>query len=85
MKKILKFEKNDCAPCKAVSGYLDSKQIPHEKINAYDNPKLASQFHLRSVPVVILLEGEGKYEKEIMRTVGYKTEELDKLIENFKK
>lgn len=81
MKKILKFEKNDCAACKAVSGYLDSKQILYERINAYDNPKLASQFHLRSVPVVILLEGE----KEIMRTVGYKTEELDKLIENFKK
>jgi len=81
MKKILKFEKNDCAPCKAVSGYLDSKQISYEKINAYDNPKLASKFHLRTVPVVILLENE----KEIMRTVGYKTEELDKLIENFKK
>ena len=84
MKKILKFEKNDCAPCKAVSGYLDSKQISYERINAYDNPELASKFKLRSVPVVILLQGEG-YEKEIMRTVGYKIEELDQLIENFKK
>ena len=84
MKKILKFEKNDCAPCKAVSGYLDSKQISYERINAYDNPELASKFKLRSVPVVILLEN-GKDGKEIMRTVGYKTEELDKLIETFKK
>ena len=33
MKKLVKFEKNDCNPCAMVSDLLDKKGVEYERIN----------------------------------------------------
>lgn len=76
MARIIKFEKNDCAPCAQVSSYLDSKGISYETVNPFDEPELAVKFKVRTVPTVIVLE-----EDEVKhRIIGFKPEELDAAI-----
>ena len=73
MARIIKFEKYDCAPCAQVSAYLDNKGISYETINPFDEPELAVKFKVRTVPTVIVLDGE-----EIKhRIIGFKPEELE--------
>ena len=72
MTRIIKFEKNDCAPCNLVSDFLDGKGIDYEKVNPFDKPELAIQYKVRTVPTVIVLS-EGQ---ETQRIIGYKPEEL---------
>src|SRR5690554_2424662 len=72
MTRIIKFEKNDCAPCDQVSDFLDSRGISYEKINPFDKPEMAIQFKVRTVPTIIVLnEGQEK-----QRIIGFKPEEL---------
>ncbi|ALL08864.1 thioredoxin family protein [Pedobacter gandavensis] len=71
-KRIIKFEKEDCSPCNMVSEYLDRKGVVYETINPFNQPELAMQFRVRSVPTVILMEAE----QEMARVIGYKPEEL---------
>lgn len=76
MARIIKFEKNDCAPCAQVSAYLDDKGVSYETINPYDEPELAVRFKVRTVPTVIVLEND-----EVQhRIIGFKPEELDAAI-----
>lgn len=72
MTRIIKFEKNDCAPCNQVSEYLDRKGINYEKVNPFDKPELAIQYKVRTVPTVIVLDQE----QETQRIIGFKPEEL---------
>lgn len=72
MKRIIKFEKDDCSPCNMVSEYLDRKGVVYETINPFNQPELAMQFRVRSVPTVILLEKE----QEVSRVIGFKPDEL---------
>lgn len=75
MARIIKFEKNDCAPCAQVSAYLDNKGVSYESINPFEEPELAVKFKVRTVPTVLVLE-----EDEIKnRIVGFKPEELDQI------
>ena len=76
MRKILKFEKNDCNPCALVSDLLDKKGVQYEKVNPFNNPELAMKYKVRSVPTVILVEQD----EEIRRTVGFKPEELQEIM-----
>ena len=75
MTRIIKFEKNDCAPCDQVSNFLDSKGISYEKVNPFDKPELAIQFKVRTVPTVIVLDDN----QEQKRIIGFKPEELSTL------
>lgn len=81
MKKLIKFEKENCKPCEMVSEYLNSKGVEFEAINAYDNPMRASKMKVRSVPTLMLLDNEGN---EIRRIVGYNPQEIDLMIEELK-
>jgi len=75
MARIIKFEKNDCAPCAQVSAYLDNKGVSYESINPFEEPELAVKFKVRTVPTVLVLEDD-----EIKnRIVGFKPEELDQI------
>lgn len=74
-KRIIKFEKDDCSPCNMVSEYLDRKGVSYETINPFNEPELAMQFRVRSVPTVILLEQD----QELSRVIGFKPEELSAL------
>lgn len=76
MRKILKFEKNDCNPCALVSDLLDKSGVQYEKVNPFNNPELAMKYKVRSVPTVILVEQD----QEIKRTVGFKPEELQEIM-----
>lgn len=78
MKKIIKFEKNDCNPCAMVSDLLDKSGVEYEKINPFNNPELAVKYKIRSVPTVILFEKE----EEVKRTVGFKPEELQEIMDS---
>ena len=75
MKKIIKFEKNDCNPCAMVSEFLDKKGVKYERINAFDNPEMAMKFKVRTVPTVILMEND----TEVKRVMGFKMEELNEM------
>lgn len=75
MTRIIKFEKNDCAPCNQVSDFLDRKGIDYEKVNPFDKPELAIQYKVRTVPTVIVLS-QGQ---ETQRIIGFKPEELSAL------
>lgn len=75
MIRILKFEKNDCAPCDQVSNVLDTQGIAYEKINPFDNPDMAIKYKVRTVPTVIVLEND----QETKRIIGFKPEELSQL------
>jgi thioredoxin 1 len=75
MARIIKFEKNDCAPCAQVSAYLDNKGISYETVNPFDEPELAVKFKVRTVPTVIVLEND-----EIKnRIIGFNPSELDQI------
>lgn len=72
MKKIIKFEKEDCAPCNMVSEYLDLKGVQYEKVNPFDQPEIAMKYKVRSVPTVII-----EHQDEVLhRIIGFKPEEL---------
>ena len=75
MKKLVKFEKNDCNPCAMVSDLLDKKGVEYERINAFDNPEMAMKFKVRTVPTVILMENDA----EVKRVMGFKMEELNEM------
>jgi len=76
MRRIIKFEKNDCNPCAMVSDLLDKKGVEYERVNPFDNPEMAVKYRVRSVPTVILFEEN----KEIKRTIGFKPEEINEII-----
>lgn len=76
MKRIIKFEKQDCAPCKQVSEFLNRKGVSYETINAFDEPEVAAKYRVRSLPTVIILDQE----EEVARTIGFKVDELNKII-----
>lgn len=76
MKRIIKFEKDDCAPCNMVSEYLDLKGVDYEKVNAFDQPEIAMRYKVRSVPTVIVT-----YQDEILhRIIGFKPDELQEAL-----
>lgn len=77
MKKLIKFEKDGCTPCAMVSAWLDKRNIEYEKVNAFNEPMKAAQAKVRSVPTLILMEDD----VEIARTVGFKPDEIEKLVE----
>ena len=72
MTRVIKFEKNDCAPCNQVSEFLDQRGISYETVNPFDKPELAIQYKVRTVPTVLVIEQE----QEKQRIIGFKPEEL---------
>lgn len=77
MPKLIKFEQNLCAPCQMVSQFLDSKNVDYDVINVENNPDIAGEYGIMSVPVTILLDDNGN---EVRRSQGFKPNELEELI-----
>lgn len=48
------LSKSNCAPCTAVKELLNKNEIKFTEFDAFDNPKIASRFGVRSVPTVII-------------------------------
>ena len=74
--KIIKFEKEDCNPCAMVSELLGKNGVEYEKVNPFNNPEMAVQFKVRSVPTTILMDDN----TELKRIVGFKPDELNELL-----
>lgn len=74
--KLLKFYASWCAPCKVLSEVManaaDKITIPVEEVDIDNNLDLALQYGVRSVPVLVLLDDEGK---EVRRQSGVVMEE----------
>jgi thioredoxin 1 len=68
MKQLLYFSAPWCGPCRALGPILDelSLKYPIKKINIDNQPEIAREYGITSIPTTILLE-DGK-EKE--RKVG---------------
>ena len=73
MRKILYFTASWCAPCKALSPIMDSLQgqINFDKIDVDSNTDLSTQYGVRGVPSLVLLENDN----EVGRIVGVQTKE----------
>lgn len=77
MKKLIKFEKEGCVPCKMVDSLLNSKDIKTEKIDVLSDSESVELYGVSSVPVVILLDDGGN---EVARSIGFNPPELENMI-----
>ena len=75
--KLIKVEQPNCNPCKMVSNFLNSQNVTYEVVDATEQPEVASQYGIMSVPVTILLDDNGN---EVARSNGFKPDELENLI-----
>ena len=72
MKQILYFSATWCGPCKNFKPIMESvsNSIPVRFINVDENPQLAAQYNVRSVPMLVFL----KNGQEADKSVGVLTE-----------
>lgn len=78
--KVLKFYADYCVPCKAVGLNLKNANLPIEimEVDVEENEDMIVEYGIRSVPVTVLLDDEGK---EVRRWVGvFDVNELKKMI-----
>jgi thioredoxin 1 len=59
-----------CGPCKQIGPVLDELSLENTnvkivKINVDDNPEVASEFGIRSIPTLILFKGGEKVETKL--------------------
>lgn len=72
-KEILYFSAEWCGPCKTLAPRMErlSNQINYRKIDVDQNQELSSEFGVRNIPTLILIQdGEA-----INRLVGLQSEE----------
>jgi len=70
--KILKFSADWCRPCAKLGVTLHQMVLPYsmQNIDIDEEPGLSSEYSVRSVPTMILVDDEGK---ELSRLVGPRT------------
>lgn len=73
--KLLKFYSDSCMPCKFLTNVLKEEQIEHEAINIADdaNMDLVTRYNIRSVPVLIKVDGIGNEKARLTGFPGIKT------------
>ena len=81
MKKVLRFTASWCAPCKALAPLVEEVKgdVPVDviDIDEADNTALATKYGIRSVPTLVMLDGD----KVVKTRVGMTSK--DKLNEWF--
>lgn len=76
MKRILKFGTSHCGMCKRVSDVFKKEGIEFDDIDCEERPDLAAAYHIRNVPVVIILEDD---DMMVLSNYGEIMKNLDKL------
>ena len=79
MKKVLRFTASWCGPCKMLEKTLQEVNlgVPIEVIDIDNSPEKATEFKVRGVPTLVLVEDE----QEKKRLVGNKTkQELEAFV-----
>ncbi len=79
MKKILRFTASWCGPCKALAKTLEQIEtdIPIEVIDIDVHPEVATEFGIRGVPTLVMVEDNVASK----RLVGSKTiQEIEAFI-----
>jgi thioredoxin 1 len=68
MKQLLYFTASWCSPCRQLGPIMNevSNEVPVQKIDVDQNQALATQYGIRSVPTVLLVENN----QEKARLVG---------------
>lgn len=79
--RLIKLEQPNYNPCKMVSNYLEQADIQFETVDVTQEPEVASRFGVMGVPVTILLNDQGE---EVNRSVGFKPNELDELLQELR-
>ena len=71
MKKVIRFTATWCSPCKMLAKTLESvtTDIPIEVIDIDEQPDLATEFGIRSVPTLVMMEDN----VATKRLIGLKT------------
>jgi thioredoxin 1 len=79
--KYIYFSAPWCGPCRLLGPKMEkvAEQVMVEKYNVDENQELAKNFSVRSIPIVILVDNNGK---EIERILGNNT--VDFYINKFK-
>lgn len=75
--KLLKLSKNNCRSCDMMEMYLKEKEVQTESVNVEEQPEIAAEHRVMGVPVLLLLDDDGK---EVKRTTGFSPEEIDDLV-----
>lgn len=75
--KLIKYEASWCGPCKALDSVIEAAdlKIEIEKIDIDQNIQSAQDNDIRSIPTIVLVDGD----KEVARKSGLLT--IDKLKE----
>ncbi len=76
MKRVIRFTASWCQPCKMLAKNLESldTNIPIEVYDIDEKPEYATEFGIRGVPTLVMLDGNF----EVKRMVGVKSlKELD--------
>jgi thioredoxin 1 len=79
MKKVLRFTAAWCSPCKQLAKTLEEVEtnVPIEVIDIDVNPEIATEFGIRSVPTLVIVEDN----MASKRLIGNKTkQELEAFI-----
>ena len=58
--KVLRFTATRCQPCKMLAKTIEDveTQIPIEVIDIYENQELATQYGIRGVPTLVMIDGD---------------------------
>lgn len=73
--KVLKFYADWCGPCKAQTRIIEAAKdkitTKIEEVNIDNNVFMATNFNIRSVPTMVMVDDQ---EKEIKRITGFQPE-----------
>ena len=81
MKRVVRFTASWCGPCKMLEKNLEAHKtnVPIEVFDIDEHPKYATEFGVRGVPTLVMLDGN----IEVKRMVGVKSlKELSDWMEN---
>lgn len=70
------LSKNGCPGCMILKQYLGKKGVTFEEVNVIDNPDVATKYGVKTLPVILLLNGE----EELDRVLQFNPPMVDKLI-----